>query len=330
MNDILQSIQRLIERPKFFTSLDFTRGRIFRFYLFLILIFTAASVVITLPDAVRFVSVITSQEWRDQTMIVTRLYPDDLEIRMVDGTVSTNAEEPLAIPLPESWRTQQERPAMPENLLVIDTTKSIALEDFAEKNTSFILGKNTLGAWDQQKGKADIYDLGGKSSEGSFVLTKEKYTMFVSRVSSVLQKVFLVGIFLLPVFFYVAYWIGYLVYLIFGAAIVWLVAKQRGYALSYKNAYKAGIYLLPVPLVYDFFVMVLSDFPHVRVPFLFTVFLAVMTLRNFPKASLSPDRVSSSVAVEEDIASQPTDGKSATDLSSGIGTETDKADKPST
>jgi hypothetical protein len=136
MNDILQSIQRLIERPKFFTSLDFTRGRTLRFYSLLILIFTAASVVIVLPGAFRFVSVITSQEWRDQTMIVTRLYPDDLEIRMVDGTVSTNAEEPLAIPFPESWRTQQERPAMPENLLVIDTTKSIALEDFAEKNRS--------------------------------------------------------------------------------------------------------------------------------------------------------------------------------------------------
>jgi len=329
MNDILQSIQRLIERPKFFTSLDFTRGRTFRFYSFLILIFTVASVVISIPEAFRFASAVASKEWHDQTAVVTRLYPDDLEIRMVNGTISTNAEEPLAIPFPESWRTQQERSAMPENLLVIDTTKSIALEDFAEKKTSFILGKNTLGAWDQQKGKADIYDLGGKSGEGSLLLTKEKYAMFVSRVSSVLQKVFLFGIFLLPVFFYVAYWIGYLIYLIFGAAIVWLVAKQRGYALSYKNAYKAGIYLLPVPLVYDFFVMVLSDFPHVRVPFLFTAFLVAMALRNFPRPGFS-GLVPPSETVGEDTASQPTDGKSADDLSSGIGTETDKTDKPST
>ena len=153
--------------------------------------------------------------------------------------------------------------------------------------------------------------------------------MFVSRVSSVLQKVFLFGIFLLPVFFYVAYWIGYLVYLIFGAAIVWLVAKQRGYALSYRDAYKAGIYLLPVPLVYDFFVMVLSDFPHVRVPFLFTAFLVAMALRNFPRPGFS-GLVPPSETVGEDTASQPTDGKSADDLSSGIGTETDKTDKPST
>ena len=329
MNDILQSIQRLIERPKFFTSLDFTRGRTFRFYSFLILIFTVASVVISIPEAFRFASAVASKEWHDQTAVVTRLYPDDLEIRMVNGTISTNAEEPLAIPFPESWRTQQERSAMPENLLVIDTTKSIALEDFAEKKTSFILGKNTLGAWDQQKGKADIYDLGGKSGEGSLLLTKEKYAMFVSRVSSVLQKVFLFGIFLLPVFFYVAYWIGYLIYLIFGAAIVWLVAKQRGYVLSYRDAYKAGIYLLPVPLVYDFFVMVLSDFPHVRVPFLFTAFLVAMALRNFPRPGFS-GLVPPSETVGEDTASQPTDGKSADDLSSGIGTETDKTDKPST
>mgnify|MGYP003586330009 CR=1 FL=1 len=323
--NVLQSVQRLIERPSFFTSLDFTRGRTLRFYSLLILIFTAASVVITLPDAVRFVAAISSQEWRDQTAVVIGLYPDNLEVRIADGTISTNAEEPLVIPFPASWRMQQEQTGMTENLLVIDTTKSIALEDFATKNTSFILGKNALGAWDQREGKVSIYDLASQGGAESFLLTQEKYTQFITWISSILQKILLIGVFLLPVFFYIGYWIGYLVYLLFGAAVVWFVSHLRGYELGYKNAYKAGIYLLPVPLVYDFFVMVLSDFPHARVPFLFTAFLVAMTLRNFPKPG-SSDPVPSSATVGEDIASRSTNGNPDEDLPAETGTS--KTDKP--
>ncbi|MDQ5976710.1 MAG: hypothetical protein QG664_623 [Patescibacteria group bacterium] len=322
--NVLQSVQRLIERPGFFTSLDFTRGRTLRFYSLLILIFTAVSVAIALPDAVRFVAAISSQEWRDQTAVVVGLYPDDLEIQITGGTISTNAEEPIVIPFPVSWGARLEQTNV-ENLLVIDTTKNIALEDFAAKKTFSVLGKNAFGVWDQQEGKVSVHDLASQGGAESFLLTQEKYTQFITWISSILQKILLIGVFLLPVFFYIGYWIGYLIYLLFGAAVVWLVSHLRGYELGYKNAYKAGIYLLPVPLVYDFFVMVLSDFPHARVPFLFTAFLVAMTLRNFPKPG-SSDPVPSSATVGEDIASRSTNGNPDEDLSAETGTS--KTDKP--
>jgi len=281
--NILQSMQNVIQRPTFFTSLEFVQGRALRFYSLLILIFTLASVIISLPGAFRFVETITSTDWQNQTNIITELYPDNLEISFVGGTVSTNVEEPLVIAFPESWRTHKESAGMLENLLVIDTTKSIALEDFTTKKTNFILGKNTLGSWDQKKGSVSIYDLGSKAGSESFVLTKAKYAQFITKASAIFQKSLLIGILFLPVFFYSAYWIGYLTYLLFGAGVVLVAAKMRGYKISYKNAYKAGLYLLPIPLVYDFFVMLLSDFPHARVPLLFTAFLFAMTLKNFPK-----------------------------------------------
>jgi hypothetical protein len=319
MNNILQSMQNIIQRPGFFTSMDFTKGRVLRFYSLLILLFTLASVAILLPDAVRFAKTITSQTWQNQTEIITELYPDELEVRVVSGNIYTNVEEPLSIPFPVSWRTG-EGASMPENLLVIDTAKSITLEDFAAKKTAFILSKNTLGAWDQKEGRVSIYDLGNMKSEAvAFLLTKAKYTQFISQASSVIQKALLVGMCFLPIFFYIAYWIGYLIYLLFGAVIVWFVGKMRGYQLSYKHAYKAGIYLLPIPLVYDFFVMLLSDFPHARVPFLFTAFLIAMTLRNFPKQG-SLDPVSSPVAVGNEVTSQPTDESPAKDLPVETGT----------
>ncbi len=322
--NILRSVQRLIERPGFFTSLDFTRGRTLRFYSLLILIFTAVSVVIALPDAVRFVSAISSQEWQNQTAVVVGLYPDNLEVRIEDGTVSTNAEEPIVIPIPASWSARLEQTNV-ENLLVIDTTKNIALEDFAAKKTFSILGKNAFGIWDQQERKINVHDLASQGGTESFLLTQEKYNQFITWISSILQKILLIGVFLLPIFFYIGYWISYLIYLLFGAAVVWFVSHLRGYELGYGNAYKAGIYLLPVPLVYDFFVMVLSDFPHARVPFLFTAFLIAMTLRNFPKPG-SSDPVPSSATVGENIISLSTDGNPTEDLPGE--TKTEKMDTP--
>ncbi len=311
-------MQNIIQRPGFFTSMDFTKGRVLRFYSLLILLFTVASVVISLPGAVRFAQLITSQAWKDNTEVILGLYPDELEVRVTNGTIATNSEEPISIVFPASWRTPENVP-MPENLLVIDTTKSIALEDFAAKKTSFILGENSLGSWDPKEGKVS-YDLGNMKSEAvAFLLTKAKYTQFISQASSVIQKALLVGMCFLPIFFYIAYWIGYLIYLLFGAVIVWFVGKMRGYQLSYKHAYKAGIYLLPIPLVYDFFVMLLSDFPHARVPFLFTAFLIAMTLRNFPKQG-SPDPVSSPIAVGNEITSQPTNESPTEDLPVETGT----------
>ncbi len=311
-------MQNIIQRPGFFTSMDFTKGRVLRFYSLLILLFTVASVVISLPGAVRFAQLITSQAWKDNTEVILGLYPDELEVRVTNGTIATNSEEPISIVFPASWRTPENVP-MPENLLVIDTTKSIALEDFAAKKTSFILGENSLGSWDPKEGKVSVYDLGNKGESASFIITKEKYRQFVTHMASVIQKSLLVGIFFLPIFFYIAYWVSYLMYLFIGAGIVLFVAKKRGYQLSYKNAYKAGIYLLPIPLVYDFFVMLLSDFPHARVPFLFTAFLIAMTLRNFPKQG-SLDPVSSPVAVGNEVTSQPTDESPAEDLPVETGT----------
>ncbi len=300
--EIFQSIRNVIQRPQFFTSLEFTKARALRFYSISILVFTLALVVISLPNALWFAKTITSQEWNNQTEIIAGLYPDELEINMVNGNISTNVEEPFLIPFPASWRKQGYHDDWLENLLVIDTTKSISLEDFAAKKTNFILGKNSIGAWNQREGKVEIYDLGNaKGKAEAFLLTKAKYTQFISQASSVIQKVLLVGMCFLPLFFYIAYWMSYLMYLLFGAAIVWFVAKKRGYPLSYKHAYKAGMYLLPVPLVYDFFVMLLSDFPHARVPLLFTAFLVAMALKNFPKAGV-PDQSTTEGVVA--IASQ--------------------------
>ncbi len=297
--NILQSIRDLVERPGFFTSLEFTRGRTIRFYSLLILIFTVAAVVVSLPGAVRFVSTITSQAWQEETEVVIGLYPEELEVRVENGMVSTNAEEPLAIAFPESWRAE-EYSGMPENLLVIDTTKRIALEDFATQQTSFILGKNEIGAWDQQKGKFNIYALERTGEKKPLIVTKESYTRFVSDASRILQKILLVGVFLLPIFLYAVYWVSSLLYLIFGAGIVWLITKQRGYTLSYPNAYRAGIYLLPVPLAYDVVVILFSDFPQVRIPFLFTVLLVIMTLRNFPPRGSSEPSPSTTTTAEGD------------------------------
>lgn len=303
-----QWLRSIIERPAFFTTLEFTRARVWRFYAMLILCFTAASVVIAIPDTIRFARWITSPAWQEQTNVVVGLYPDELEVTIGNGRVSTNVEEPFFIPLPAAWRTG-ENASLPENLLVIDTTKSIALEDFTLKSTFLILGKDTVGTWDEKTNGAKLYPLRDKLLSGFLVVTRDEYMQFITHASGVVQKVLLIGIFLSPFLLYGTYFFGYLGYLIFGAVLVWLVAKRRGYLLSYSDAYKAGMYFLPIPLVYDFSVMLLNDLPHARVPFLFTVLLIVVAMKNFPPLVPSDSTTVETPSPSPEMKSEDTKGE---------------------
>lgn len=308
---LIQRVQRIIERPDFFSSLSFTRGKIIRFYSLLILLFTLASVAIALPASLRFSRFLLSSDWHTQESIVMSLYPDELRVHVKGGEIVTNVTEPYAIAFPEAWRGISGGTDMPENLLIIDTTKSIAADDFLIQKTWLILGKDTLGAWDQKEGKVSIYSFDSedtRKSADALTVTKTIYDRFVIDTFSVVQKVLLVGLCLLPVFLYIVYWLWYLLYLLFGAGVVWVVVKVRGYDLSYVDAYRAGMYLLPVPLIYDFFVMLLSHFPYVRIPFLFSIFLFVMALRNFPKVDMTTQSLSDVSGVSQETSDRAKKG----------------------
>ncbi len=303
--EYLTRLKQLIVRPEFFTTHQFLFRSGVKFYAMLLLIFIAAKVVLALPAVVTFFQTVFSEEWHKQQSIITELYPAELVLTVNDGVISTNVSEPYAIALPGEWQEQNYQETA-KNLIVIDTTKPIDTGDFAAKDTILILSKYGFGYHDPAKGEFRIYDLRDKNWHENFTLTQSIFSEFVTKVGSMIKWLLFAGCAILPFFLYALFFVLYLIYLLFGAMIVWLGAKLRGHQLTYGQAYSAGFYLLPVPFLYEFISSFVFTEPNSGIPFAFTLILLVMTLVNFPKKPATPaiaSETSTVTAVDTPVAS---------------------------
>ena len=300
--NLLDKMKNVIYRPEFFSSHACEAKGGLRFYSLLLLFFIGVKVLLAIPVTVQFYQAILSGKWQEQQTIITGIYPDELNLSVRQGVVSTNVSEPYPIAVPKEWRDKKND--TPENFLVIDTTKSIETSDFAAQDTLLILGKNGFGYHDPNKGEFRIYDFRDKGWRGSMDVNKATYDTFVMTGSLLLQRMLLIGCLVLPFIMYAFLWVAYLLYLVFGAVIVWFGARLRGHQIGYGEAYAAGLYLLPIPFLYEF----LSSYGQGilgNVPFAFTLILFVMTLINFPKAvsagSSQPEDINRTMIAKSDV-----------------------------
>ena len=287
-------IKEIIYRPAFFVDQAFTLKQGLKFYAGLIALFVMALSLIALPGTVRFVHEVLSEHWDRQVSIISELYPGELVLSVRQGQVSTNMVEPYAIPLPLEWRTSEF--AVPENLLVIDTTKRIETDDFNREDTWFIIGADQVGFYNYEKNEYRINDVKQSLGDTSLTIHADEYTQFVTKGAHYLRIVLLVGVALLPFLLYALFFVGYLLYMVVGAILVMITARFRGYTIGYGRAYLSGLYLLSMSLSY----LVLLSLFHVQaMPLGFTLLLFVATLLNFPKKLVVPVVPSESGTVPE-------------------------------
>lgn len=280
--DLFKKIKHIAYRPEFFKSRSFGAKGGLRCYSLLLLFFLAAKIIIALPDEIRFFQKITSPDWQKEQTAITDLYPAELKLSVKEGVVSTNVSEPYPIAIPKEWQSSESD--APKNFLVIDTTKPIETDDFAAQGTFLILGKNGFGYHDPKKGEFRIYDFRDKDWKGNMEIDREQYTSFITAAAKAIQRLFVIGFFSLPFLLYAFLWVIYLLYLVFGAVIVWIGARLQGHQISYGQAYAAGLYLIAVPFLYEF-LWSYGQGVTFNIPFAFTIILFIMTLLNFPKAA---------------------------------------------
>ncbi len=282
--NLFTSLKTKIIRPDFFQNRPLALRNGLKFYSWLILLFVLGKMITLLPDGVVFVRAMFSDSFTKQQTLVSSLYPTELELTVKNGQISSNVAEPYPIAFPEAWQSKEH--VLPnKNLVVIHTSKAIDTADFTSQDTLFILGQNGFGYHDPSKGEFRVYDLSQQGWRGNFTLTHDDFVQIVAKVGIAFKWIVLIGCVLLPFLLYGTLFVGYLLYLIAGAGIVWLGAKLHGHELRYGQAYIAGLFLLPVPFLYDFITGVLFTGPHTILPFAFTLILLIMTLLNFPKHS---------------------------------------------
>lgn len=203
---------------------------------------------------------------------IVDIYPDELVLNFKNGKVSSNVEEPYHIPIPGALNAKN-----PKNLITINTRESITSTDFDRYDTAAILGHDAIWIYNSQENKIEIQKFDSFSKE-SIIINKQKATEWIDLILNIGKKIIFLVIILLPFILFAFIWVKYIVYLLFGAIVILLIAKARKTNLTYGQAYKIGLYLITLPILYS--TLTMGPLTILDVPFGFTLLLIMVAFIN--------------------------------------------------
>ena len=267
-------------------------GVALRYYTLLVL---CMAILIAIPLYVLSgLGIVQMKETGDIRTRVLAMYPDELVLNFQDGRLTSNVEEPYIIPVPPEFSRETSK-----NLVVISTSEPITLSDFDRYDTLVILGGDALWTRDTQKNKTEIqkFDQFGKES---LVINEQKIAEFLDIALRIGKIAITVLLIFLPFIIFACLWVWYLIYILFGALVIWIVSKLRKADLTYDQSYKSGLYLITLPIIYSA-VTTAGPLSMFHVPFGFTLILAVLAYINLAPKKI-PEESSPSAAASVDIA----------------------------
>jgi hypothetical protein len=202
-------------------------------------------------------------------------YPKELEVIVKEGRASTNIPEPYFIKMPDGIDQQEVENGF-DNILVIDTKNNFSLEKFNSYKTVALLTADSFVYVDEQNGVA-VKQL--KDFE-DFKLNKLLVDDFMNRISPYFVILYPLSVIAILFVTFMAL-ISKLVYLLFGALVLWILFKIRGININYKKSYQLGVHLLTLLVVIESVIMLLPVQLHI--PFLSTILLIILALINIRK-----------------------------------------------
>lgn len=203
---------------------------------------------------------------------IEEAYPSELEVKIQNGKVSTNVQEPYFISLPQDKnRTTEDTTA---NLVVIDTKTPFSITQFNQYKAIAWVTKDSVFLKSDNNGQIRTIDLSKVSDmsiDKAFVVSLfEKFSPWLKLITPLAILGILLGVYLLHT--------GRLVYLLFLAIVIWVLAKLLKRPLTYSGSYKVGLYAITL----GFLIELLSDFVHFSgFPFMFTLITLIVVSVNF-------------------------------------------------
>jgi hypothetical protein len=237
-------------------------GYFFTLILFLSIIVTIALSVQFIPPTMSFLNNLGTR--------VLNYYPNDLVITAKDGQISTNAQEPYALPLPDELKNSN-MPGNPENLLVIDTKNSASIDLFKQYKTAVWLTKTDVVYYDKDAVRIQPLDKlpNGQLEKSTVVKGVDIANRIFKFVPTVMVIAMFVGAFVIRSF--------ELIYLLFAALIVWLIFMMRKTGGDYKTAYQVSLHAVTLSMIVST-LFILFGLP--LVPFMSTILLTIIAVIN--------------------------------------------------
>lgn len=270
--NFLNKVKSSIYGPDFYADLaNEPVGKSFRYY------FELASVIALLTAIIFSVFVVPKiRSFLDDfgTSIVSG-FPTELEVRLVDGKVTTNAVEPYIVPVPEDFVVEDTTPEY-ENMIVINTKESFDLQRFNEYSTFALITDDSF-VYENESGRVSIQNL---STVPNVTINKANVSDWVNKTQPFVSAV----PFVLPVLAFLAILIAFafnLIYIAIVSVLVMLVLRLKKIETSYKHAYKVSLHAYTLPMLLSFLFTITGVGSLALFP---TVVLLVIVLINFKQS----------------------------------------------
>lgn len=281
-----EKLKSLFYRPEFFRRQTFTGSQALTFYSLTLLVLVIGCSLLILPALFGVSRYFDSSAWREQQVVIENLYPDHLVLSVDQGRLTTNQTDPVIIPFPDAWREEKpyrnerrQKEELPTNLVIIDKEAIITRQAFIERDTLVLANETEIGFHSFDRGETRIFAISEAKLHRPFALTSAAFDYWVGQIAPMAKTAILLLLCVLPLFMYMGLWIGYLIYSLLGALVVWLAAHIRGHNLTYGRAYLSTLYLLPLPFLVSF-LSTLFGVHHF--PLLFSLVLFLTAIMNFP------------------------------------------------
>lgn len=265
-----QTIKNSIYSPEFYSQISQKSfGKSVGYFLLLVLMLTAIKS-LTLIGPLIF-----ELPGQLQTMIKegVNCYPEDLEIKISSGQVTTNVKNPYFI---DSCEMAQDNN---QPLLVIDTSTSFSKTQLDQYEATVWLTKDSI-VYKKSDLETRSYSL---TEIKDFKLNKDSLNSLSDMISPWLKFLGPALMFLAFIGIYLSYDFK-LIYLLALAAVIWLLAKLFKKTLPYGQSYKLGLYAITLGLIVELLVSLTSRLTGFSgFPFMFTVITLGIVFINYFK-----------------------------------------------
>lgn len=204
---------------------------------------------------------------------VLQLYPDDLVIKVQDGKVSTNVQEPYIITADQFENAFKEdvlginEKDDIKNVLVIDTKADA--DDIEKYKTAVLLTETSIVTVDNQSGYR-IYPL---ADAENFTLNEKMVSTMLMAIKPYLKWIapfIVIAVFLALFVFAPAFT---MLYIFFLALVLFILSKVMNVQISYWKNYQIGLHLTVISTTV-FGILSIGGL-HPNFPFLQTIFLTL-------------------------------------------------------
>jgi len=205
---------------------------------------------------------------------IKSIYPKELELRISNGKLYTNVQEPYVIEFPKVLGDMEGK-----HLAVIDT-KGTA-DNYPKYNAIFLATRQALVFPDSQSGRESTQLYYFSELKRSFYMDYTQYSKIVKEIEPFAQKVpkfidqfVIVGLFLLPLLGGL-FWVQSTLFgIVFLTLIIWVIEKIVKTNFGYKSLFLMGVHGATWSILFTFLMEITSQ----KVDFLFNlIFIAWMT-----------------------------------------------------